>query len=525
PLLVALPWLWGGTSAVRGFLALLAGIFPFLVEPILFEALGDRILSVALALALALGLPFATGAGQIFPDLPTGLLVLALAASLVRPASRPGLAAAVGLAVLPWLHFKNLAPAAVLALPFGARLWRERATGQAARLAAVPLASAATVCGFNVWAFGSLRGPYGSGALAWNPGKWAPILAGLHFDQAQGLFVQQPLWLLGLLGLVVWIRRDPVRAAWVGALYLSLILPNAMHENMYGGWSFAGRFFWSAVPLWVFPLAAGARLVQDRSHAALAAAIGLGGLVDVHHLALCLPAPGYLRQVGPHAPLWAYRGLWPSIAAELPRFGGAGGWPVPDFCALGAALAIVALGVALSHGWRRSTRASLVALACVAAVARAGRIREPAPVFSAECFASAALPIDDHGAAGQGGVVADAAAWNGRGVELRHAARFGPYLAVPPGRYRYATRLAAAGPFSVRLAVRSEALGSVASRRLAAAELPADGGYGLVGLDFALPRGASDLELVTESQGGPVREDRLGIFAAGAPATLARCPR
>ncbi len=85
--------------------------------------------------------------------------------------------------------------------------------------------------------------------------KVLAILLGLHLDQGQGIFSQQPLLLLGLVGLGTLVRDDRRGALALGLLYSSLLVPNAAHPNWYGGWSFVGRFHWSSFLLWLFPLA------------------------------------------------------------------------------------------------------------------------------------------------------------------------------------------------------------------------------------------------------------------------------
>src|SRR5262249_35411095 len=94
---------------------------------------------------------------------------------------------------------------------------------------------------------------------------------GLHFDEAQGLFFQQPLFVVGLLGLGPLFRRDWRLGVLLAAVYASIVVPNAMHINWYGGASFVGRFVWPAALLWVFPLAyaVDASLLRQRTWLAI----------------------------------------------------------------------------------------------------------------------------------------------------------------------------------------------------------------------------------------------------------------
>ena len=82
------------------------------------------------------------------------------------------------------------------------------------------------------------------------------IFLGLHFDQAQGMFVQQPVLLIGLLGIAPFAVRRPILAVGTSLSYLAVLLPNSFHDCWYGCYSFGGRFMWSVIALWFLPLAA-----------------------------------------------------------------------------------------------------------------------------------------------------------------------------------------------------------------------------------------------------------------------------
>jgi hypothetical protein len=73
---------------------------------------------------------------------------------------------------------------------------------------------------------------------------------GLLFDRDQGLFVQLPFIVIGLLGLWIVHKKLPVA---VVATVLSvggiLVLNGTYTSNPYGGLSLAGRFMWTAMPV------------------------------------------------------------------------------------------------------------------------------------------------------------------------------------------------------------------------------------------------------------------------------------
>jgi hypothetical protein len=136
------------------------------------------------------------------------------------------------------------------------------------------------LAGYNMFAFGSALGPFtGSKAAGATLRQAAMICLGLHLDQTQGIFLQQPLLLLGLPGLAILVRRSPGLASTLVVAYLSIVLPNSFHDCWYGCNSFTGRFMWSVAALWVFPLAflyreaRGSRMARVLSGIAAAAAL------------------------------------------------------------------------------------------------------------------------------------------------------------------------------------------------------------------------------------------------------------
>ena len=258
--LVALPWAAGGPLGARLMIALCAG----LAAPALFQVINaiwqQPRDSLVMALVLSLGMPLVHASSQIYPDLPAGILLLFLAGRAITAETEPrtmgwrAVWAPAALAFLPWLHMKYVGPALVA---FGwyalARRWRRSFVDAAALGASMLL-----LAWYNWFAFGKASGPYMPGALNAGLNSFV-VFVGLHFDQAQGLFLQQPLWLLGLVGLApMWRASRRTGVCWT-LLYLAAILPNAMHPMWYGGHSFIGRFGATAVLLWAIPLAFAAR--------------------------------------------------------------------------------------------------------------------------------------------------------------------------------------------------------------------------------------------------------------------------
>lgn len=273
--LLAVPFGLGGVIGARG--ALVALLIPLLGVAVHRWSRGH--LHPADAMIATLGVmacrPVLFGATQLFPDLPGGAIALALVVWLWSPERRTRLGwyvfwCAAGL--LCWLHVKYYGTSAVLAALGIWQLRRDRVRFTAATHLAFSLlflAGPASFSAFSLPAFGNVLGGRGGAELVPDAARTAEIFLGLHLDQIHGLFVQQPLFLAGLVALGWMIRRrHPLTLPWL-VLYASLILPNALELVPYGGHiAPAGRFGWSAAWLWIIPM--GLWAAEGRTSAAAA---------------------------------------------------------------------------------------------------------------------------------------------------------------------------------------------------------------------------------------------------------------
>ncbi|HEX7380122.1 MAG TPA: hypothetical protein VF278_23575, partial [Pirellulales bacterium] len=303
------------------------------------------------------GMPLVHASSQLFPDLPAGILLLFLAGRAMTTGARPpnlswrDLLAAAALAWLPWLHVKYVA-AALMAFGWQAVASRSRKS----LLDAVALAgSLALLAWYNRFAFGKASGPYGPGD-GLSPGLNSFIVfMGLHFDQAHGMFLQQPLWLLGLVGLApMWRASRSTCLCWM-LLYAAAILPNAMHPNWYGGGSFIGRFGATAVLLWAIPLGYAARSVfADHVRAAMvlsgaSMALQLGLAYNWLNNGESLVNNSYRRDIWQPC-VWSYNGFFPHAWRDfLPYWHpDVSFWRCPaNHLALMAAAGLLACGICL----------------------------------------------------------------------------------------------------------------------------------------------------------------------------------
>ena len=336
PLVLALPWVVGGLVGAKLTLILITS----LVVPLTWRFSGrfsdDRRVRAFSTLAATWSLPFVLGANQVFPDLPAGVLALvavdrvfaldatgssggAAGVDRVEPGTRrlaDGLAIAA-VAYLPWLQIKFSAAALLAAAALALQWWRaDRPVGWVlGRLA--PIGVSLGLLGiYNLHAFDEATGPYSEGALQISVQSMA-VLAGLHLDRFQGLLIQNPAYLAGLLFALPLVRRFPVPGALTVLVYGSFVVPNALHPAWYGGTAFAGRFFWSgavvALPVVIHGLVRLAELSRRAWLALTSLSLGAAGIT----WASLLIGPGdlYNRQ-----PELSYPALFPVGRWLLPAF-------------------------------------------------------------------------------------------------------------------------------------------------------------------------------------------------------------
>jgi hypothetical protein len=262
--LLAVPYVLGGATGAKLALCLMAGLMAWALFVWLNTSMKPPH-AAWLTVGLMVSLPIGFGASQIYPDLPAGIVVMVLTLWLWRRGSEQRVDE-VGLeqwavfwlaaGLLPWLNAKFLVATAVLALGAFGVLWRKR---EGPPLKAVWVSSLVAIglgtwAAYHWWAAGTLLGVRGLDEMRARPLRALMIFSGLHFDQAQGMFFQQPLLVGGVAALVPFARRHPRFALFWIALYAALILPNSFELARYGGGGPAGRFGWTAEWLWIIPL-------------------------------------------------------------------------------------------------------------------------------------------------------------------------------------------------------------------------------------------------------------------------------
>lgn len=288
PMVLSVPYLLAGETGARLFLIAVGAIMVFLFT-LCTRELHMRNAEIYLVVTpLAIGLPLLPATNQIYPDLPAGVLVLLGLFFLLRgkfgESRMQSLCLAVVLAYLPWLHLRYAVPM-VLLLGFLHVSGRNqlRSPRRILQLWGPAVLSVLLLMGYNNHAFGHFAGPYEANDVQATTFTVMQFF-GLLTDQNQGLLVQQPLHLLGLLlfgmSVVRW-RVPAIGAALVGG---SILVINSTHWSLYGGWSFNGRFGWTTfAPLTLLTLMAASRLLKDHPFVARLV-FGVAALVQSRYL-------------------------------------------------------------------------------------------------------------------------------------------------------------------------------------------------------------------------------------------------
>lgn len=276
PLLIALPYALAGVVGAKVFLALLIGVtLPLVVFHNLLGIIGETNWSAFLTLTFVCSLPFLAGSNQVYSDLIVGTLVLNVTSHLLnaerqcRLSSKELFVLGIEIAFLPWLY-KRYIPATVVLLAL--LVW---VTSRTKRNSAVDPAlyagfgasavSLVALGAFQYIAFGNVLGYFAANQIQTDITWVAMIFGGLHWDSFQGMFIQVPILLFALPGIIPFSLSHRKGALMVALTYLAIMLPGAMNFGWYGGASFAGRYTWVGLGLWIFPLGYAVRLLLRNS--------------------------------------------------------------------------------------------------------------------------------------------------------------------------------------------------------------------------------------------------------------------
>ena len=499
------------------------------------------------------------GAGQIYADLLSGAIILALAVWLWNGAGGGEAAASapvsreerspvgwalfgLGAGLLPWLHVKNLATAGLFGLFAAWQVWRHGSwRGPSARRerwgyaagAALLVLGPTTFLWYGMATHGLLLGGQEHSMTETPYLRVVEMLIGRHLDQSHGLFWHQPLFFPGLIALGWMIRKGhPLTIPWL-LLYASLLVPPAVHDR-WGG-IMIGRFNWGGLWLWLIPI--GLWLQAERATLTrYVRPVVLAGVAYQAVLALrWVPDPTRLFAYAQTPLVWARDSFFPlPVRYILPHFylDADDGWWVlryleylPNLMWVAATVLLIVTGWMWSAQGRRRLRPVWIGGIAVAALLlpveptadaesrtddglHEPMVRSIQSTFPRRFEAEWMTPMRtanrttrlDERASGGRARAADSSRADG-------AITFGPYLTLDPGRYRIEAAMRLRMPSDAApaawLDVRTER-GQVSHGRVdvPAARLSTDGSYAIVSVAVDAVEPLDDLEFIVGAHPG-----------------------
>ncbi len=257
PILLALPFLFGGVAGAKLTMIFFGSLIIVIAWKFSYLFSDKKTFRFWAVIATTISLPIIPASNQIYPDVVAGLIALTGLYWFYTLHERRTVGVEALLTVmivfLPWLQIKFAATCVVLVLSISLRVYfQSKDIGRIFRIFIISGVSCLALIAYNYYAFGKISGPYQSGALELSKTSLM-VLLGLHIDQNQGFILQNPVYLVGILA-IGWMYKINRTFALVWSLvFLSLIVPNALHPAWYGGWSFSGRFQWAAAIVFIAP--------------------------------------------------------------------------------------------------------------------------------------------------------------------------------------------------------------------------------------------------------------------------------
>jgi len=286
PLLLAIPFLIGGVVGAKLIMVFFGSLVVVVAWKFSSHFSQDKTLRFWAVIAATISLPLIPASNQIYPDVLAGLIALTglYWFFTIHERRSVGLEAllAVTVVFLPWLQIKFAATCVVLVLSITAKIYfQSRDLKKIIRIFIIAGTSCLVLAAYNYYAFGKTSGPYQSGALEVSKTSLM-VLLGLHFDQNQGFILQNPVNLIGILA-IGWMYKLNRSFSIVWALvFLSLIVPNALHPGWYGGGSFSGRFQWAAAITFIIPTICGLLFIAKSKEKIFKAIIFCGALLQLY---------------------------------------------------------------------------------------------------------------------------------------------------------------------------------------------------------------------------------------------------
>ena len=257
PLLLAIPFKIWGIHGCKFFMILNGALILYLIWKIISLFFTNENIKFLSIMPLAISNPLIFASNQIYPEFIAASISLIGIYWLILDIKLEGskrnidfFATFLAISFLPWLHIKYSITLIILLLFIALNLIRFNANfSRYLFLFAPSIISFLLLFCYNFYAFGNITGPYDQWSVygsniqfSW---KSITVLFGLLFDQEQGIFLQNPLNLLGLISIGLIYKHNKSICFAIGSVSLSSIFINSMHPAWYGGYSLIGRFGWT----------------------------------------------------------------------------------------------------------------------------------------------------------------------------------------------------------------------------------------------------------------------------------------
>lgn len=259
PLLLGIPLIIGGVMGAKVFLIMLNAAIVVLAWKFTGLLTTTSKIRFYATLLVSLSMPLLPAAGQVFPDLLAGSITLAGLYWLFSYHHHKPLRLTIGwmllIVYLPWLQIKFIPIMLILGVAMSYVDCRHTQCYQRAiRFSLLLIASVVAIFAYHYYAFGKLSGPYPYQGAGLEISQTAlVVLTGLFIDQNHGFLLQNPIMFVGLFMLGFLFKYYRKLALVWALLFLGLIVPNGLHNAWYGGYSFLGRFQWSAYVIFIIP--------------------------------------------------------------------------------------------------------------------------------------------------------------------------------------------------------------------------------------------------------------------------------
>ncbi|PYE01082.1 hypothetical protein [Prochlorococcus marinus] len=256
PLLLAIPFKISGVQGCKAFMILNGGFIIFSIWNILSLLCPNENIRFLATIPLAISNPLIFASNQIYPELPAASISLIgiywIVLERKKDLSKINIDwfTFISISFLPWLHIKYLTTLIILLTFMVFILIRYNKNKKRLLYLSIPtILSFLLLFWYNHYAFGNITGPYNQWTKYGNniefSWKAITVFFGLLFDQEQGIFLQNPINLLGLISIGLLYKKNKIICLTIALVSLSSIFINSIHPAWYGGYSLIGRFGWT----------------------------------------------------------------------------------------------------------------------------------------------------------------------------------------------------------------------------------------------------------------------------------------